>query len=366
MANFKAFNKSNLIVIGVTFLIGLSVFVVAGCSGGEKNPDTAVVAEKRTVEMPVDTTSAVVESKEPLADLDVFNFHILISDIQATESVGKKQAAGGTVFLAVYYSITNNNMSPENQDGMTMFIKTNGGQSYSPDMDSEVSLAFDPQFQATGAKSNVYSPLQPGVEVKFFHVFPVPIKHLETGSSLVFSGEGHTKSLSLLLRDGQIEVGKLADYEPLTFSDASEPPIPASANAESPVEEAKPREQQVPEQVESPVLNAVKPEPQVVTPTEINWNPYLTDTVRRLKRAWYPPKVDFGSPVVLDFTAASDGQIVSSALSQETSEPGVNRSVLDALQNAAPMRPIPDGGPDTIKLRASFSSSGIAVELTQQ
>jgi len=86
----------------------------------------------------------------------------------------------------------------------------------------------------------------------------------------------------------------------------------------------------------------------------VNFVPWMDDLQRRIKRAWLPPKEHESDRVVLVFRVHRGGE-VSDLKIQKSSGVGVSdQAALDAVQHAAPFRPLPAGPNNFIDLEFTF------------
>ena len=72
-----------------------------------------------------------------------------------------------------------------------------------------------------------------------------------------------------------------------------------------------------------------------------DFGPYMRDLQQRIKRNWDPPKGQESRRVVLLFTIAKDGRLLSIKVSQSSGLQAADRAALSAVQISAPFRPLP-------------------------
>ncbi len=72
-----------------------------------------------------------------------------------------------------------------------------------------------------------------------------------------------------------------------------------------------------------------------------NWGPYMRDLEQRIKRNWAPPKGDSSKRVVITFTIARDGRLLSKSVSKSSGVPLADRAAMAAIEATAPFRPLP-------------------------
>ena len=72
-----------------------------------------------------------------------------------------------------------------------------------------------------------------------------------------------------------------------------------------------------------------------------NWGPYMRDLEQRIKRNWSPPKGDSSKRVVITFTIARDGRLLSHRITKSSGVPLADRAAMSAIESTAPFRPLP-------------------------
>ena len=72
-----------------------------------------------------------------------------------------------------------------------------------------------------------------------------------------------------------------------------------------------------------------------------NWGPYMRDLEQRIKKNWFPPKGDTSKRVVITFTIAKDGRLLSKRISKSSGLPLADQAALKAVESTAPFRPLP-------------------------
>ncbi len=73
----------------------------------------------------------------------------------------------------------------------------------------------------------------------------------------------------------------------------------------------------------------------------INWAHYVSNVERNIKKNWHPPKNDTSKKVVVIFTIGKDGKVINKRIVQSSGIPIMDKSALDALDNASPFAPLP-------------------------
>ena len=85
-----------------------------------------------------------------------------------------------------------------------------------------------------------------------------------------------------------------------------------------------------------------------------NWGPYMRDLEQRIKRNWFPPKGDSSKRVVITFTIARDGRLLSKKITRSSGVPLADQAALKAIESTAPFRPLPP----------EFKGTSVPIEFT--
>jgi TonB family protein len=85
-----------------------------------------------------------------------------------------------------------------------------------------------------------------------------------------------------------------------------------------------------------------------------NWGPYMRDLEQRIKRNWFPPKGDSSKRVVITFTIAKDGRLLSKRITKSSGVPLADQAAMKAIESTAPFRPLPP----------EFKGSSVPIEFT--
>lgn len=91
-----------------------------------------------------------------------------------------------------------------------------------------------------------------------------------------------------------------------------------------------------------------------VADAENDFVPYIRDLQRRIKMNWNPPKGRESLRVVLLFRLEKNGTLLSSAVFKSSGDKEADKAALDALQNSAPFKPLPE----------SFKGKSIDIQFT--
>jgi TonB family protein len=107
-----------------------------------------------------------------------------------------------------------------------------------------------------------------------------------------------------------------------------------------------------------PINPVVTHEKRAIIKEEIDWNPYMADLQRRIRRTWRPP-LDEKSPQRAPccvFTLQKDGTVSFVWLAISSGSPAADQAALNAVKNAAPFAPCPAGAPDHTDIQFTFQS----------
>lgn len=86
----------------------------------------------------------------------------------------------------------------------------------------------------------------------------------------------------------------------------------------------------------------------------VDFGSYLKDLQRRIKRAWFPPRLNKPISTVTSFKIHSNGTLSNLRLVGSSGLGTPDQAALRAVQNASPFRPLPDGSPEAIDVNLNF------------
>lgn len=81
---------------------------------------------------------------------------------------------------------------------------------------------------------------------------------------------------------------------------------------------------------------------------------YMADLQRRIKRAWFPPRVPRTQTVKVHFQISRDGQLSNLKIFRSSGESLIDNAALKAVENAAPYPPLPAGSPPDVDIEFTF------------
>jgi TonB family protein len=81
---------------------------------------------------------------------------------------------------------------------------------------------------------------------------------------------------------------------------------------------------------------------------------YVGDMQRRIKRAWFPPKINQATKLTVSFTLHKDGKATDVRILKPSGVSIVDAAAIKAVENASPLRPLPSDAPDSVRVEFSF------------
>jgi len=96
----------------------------------------------------------------------------------------------------------------------------------------------------------------------------------------------------------------------------------------------------------------------------IDFGPYMADLQRRIRRAWIPARQPDSRQVVVVFKIHPNGEMSNLRLTQTSGSAEADQRAMQAVERAAPFRPLPDGQKDEVDIQFTFdykvfSGSGV-------
>lgn len=86
-----------------------------------------------------------------------------------------------------------------------------------------------------------------------------------------------------------------------------------------------------------------------------NFDKYMAELQRRIRRHWFPPKDPLSKVAVVTFVVARDGTMTGLRLSRRTGNELSDQAALRAVEDAAPFPPLPAGSPPTVDIEFTFT-----------
>ncbi len=139
-----------------------------------------------------------------------------------------------------------------------------------------------------------------------------------------------------------------------------------TAPSQSPVAEASYREIQLRKTTEYQP-SAAEESAKGYLAVKPDYSSYKLDMDRRLRRAWLPTRHKYGE-VKVTFRIHQDGHVSDIAIAKSTGDSELHQDALEAVERAAPFRPLPSGAPSseaadftfrTLKKERSLLSGGV-------
>ncbi len=94
--------------------------------------------------------------------------------------------------------------------------------------------------------------------------------------------------------------------------------------------------------------------PSVAANADVDFGPYMADLQRRIKRAWFPPRGQESRRVVVIFKVHSGGELSDLRIDKSSGVATADQAALEAVRNAAPFRPLPNGAPSVVDIQFTF------------
>ena len=80
---------------------------------------------------------------------------------------------------------------------------------------------------------------------------------------------------------------------------------------------------------------------QGVEQTNIDWNSYMTNIEKSIKKNWKPPKGDKSTRAVVFFNIAKDGKLLECRIQKSSKNYAFDEAILHAIKKTAPFKPLP-------------------------
>ncbi len=95
--------------------------------------------------------------------------------------------------------------------------------------------------------------------------------------------------------------------------------------------------------------------PSVAAQADVDFGLYMADVIKRIKKAWFPPKGHEGERVTVIFKVHRGGELSNLRLDHSSGDAIADQAALKAVENAAPFRPLPAGAKENVDIRYTFS-----------
>lgn len=87
---------------------------------------------------------------------------------------------------------------------------------------------------------------------------------------------------------------------------------------------------------------------------DIDYQPWMNDLEKRVKRSWFPPKCSESEHATVAFKVARDGHVSELKIISHSSTKLSDEAALKAVKNAQPFRPLPEGSKEKVDVEFSF------------
>jgi TonB family protein len=87
--------------------------------------------------------------------------------------------------------------------------------------------------------------------------------------------------------------------------------------------------------------------------SDVEYNQYMEDLQRRVKRAWLPPRVGYSSALIVGFTVHASGEITNLKVVRSTGDALQDYRAFSAVQDAS-LQPLPIGAPPTVDVEITL------------
>ncbi len=87
---------------------------------------------------------------------------------------------------------------------------------------------------------------------------------------------------------------------------------------------------------------------------DVDFSGYMTKMKKDIQAKWKPPKGIEQRKVVVVFTINRDGSITEGSVVDSSGVDSIDKSALDALNDASPIDPLPKGAPKSVQIRYQF------------
>lgn len=101
-------------------------------------------------------------------------------------------------------------------------------------------------------------------------------------------------------------------------------------------------------------LNKEKTTQTAKAEADVDFGPYMADMQRRIKRAWFPPRGQESRRVKVAFKIDSTGNLSKIRLEVPSGFEAADKAAIQAVENAAPLRPLPVGAPSIVDIEFTF------------
>lgn len=87
---------------------------------------------------------------------------------------------------------------------------------------------------------------------------------------------------------------------------------------------------------------------------DVDFGPYMAELQRRIKRAWFPPRIARSKRVQVIFKVHRNGEMTNLRLANSSGLTAADEAALKAIEAAAPFHPLPAGAPADVDIEFTF------------
>ncbi len=87
---------------------------------------------------------------------------------------------------------------------------------------------------------------------------------------------------------------------------------------------------------------------------DIDFTPYMTEMQRRIKQAWFPPKLNEYMRTIVVFKVHKNGEVTDLKLVTSSKNKIADDIALKAVDRASPFKPLPLGAPGDVDIQFTF------------
>lgn len=99
----------------------------------------------------------------------------------------------------------------------------------------------------------------------------------------------------------------------------------------------------------------------------VDWNPYITELEKKIRKNWNPPRADVSNSVKTKFKLSKDGSLVKCDIVQSSGKKTVDDAAISAIKSATPYKPFPENvKSDTIDVEFTFDYNVLAQKTRQE
>ncbi len=85
-----------------------------------------------------------------------------------------------------------------------------------------------------------------------------------------------------------------------------------------------------------------------------NFDAYLANLQRRIRRAWMPPRQPNSRSSIVTFTVGLNGELLGLHLARSSGEAAMDEAAIQSIKNSAPFQHLPPNSPDSVDVQFTF------------